>query len=129
MNGQTRQTSSVSLTYVLRPLRPGTVVIPPAKVDVGGKTIASNSLRLDVVNGSIAQSRQQQRQADPFDDDPFAAMRMMQQRMMQQQQQFRQQQNQQRQQQAAELQGMDEKEYFEKYFYPGGCRQNESLCR
>lgn len=116
VNGQTRQTSSVSLTYVLRPTRPGTVVIPPAKVDVGGKTIASNSLRLEVVNGSITQSRQQQRSPDPFDDDPFAAMRMMQQRMMQQQQQYRQQQSQQRQQQSAELQGMDEKNIAKNIF-------------
>lgn len=116
VNGQTRQTTSVSLTYVLRPLRAGTVMIPPAKVDVGGKTLASNSLRLDVVNGSLAQGRPQQRAADPFDDDPFAAMRMMQQRMMQQQQQYRQQQNQARQQQSTELQSLDEKNISKNIF-------------
>ncbi len=117
VNGQTRQTSSVSLTYVLRPLRAGSVTIPPAKVDVGGKTVTSNSLKLDVVNGSIAGGgRPQQRGADPFDDDPFAAMRMMQQRMMQQQQQYRQQQNQARQQQNAEMQSLDEKNVSKNIF-------------
>ena len=116
VNGQARQTSSVSLTYVLRPLKTGTIIIPPAKVDVAGKTVASNSLRLDVVNGSLTQGRPQQQRADPFDDDPFTAMRMMQQRMMQQQQQYRQQQNQQRQQQSAELQSMDEKNISKNIF-------------
>jgi len=88
VNGQVRQTSSIHLTYVLVPQKTGTFTIPAARVEVNGKDVASNTITLEVVSGSVAQQRVPQRSLDPWgDDDPFAAMRQMQQRMQQMMQQ------------------------------------------
>lgn len=108
VNGQTRQTSSVTLSYVLAPNTTGTLAIPPAKVEVNGKTIASNSLTVQVVNGSLAPATVQQRQ-DPFDDDPFAAMRKYQQQLRQQMLQQQRGRQQQAHQQNTEMEGLSEK--------------------
>lgn len=117
VNGQVRQTSSVNLTYVLRPSKAGVVTISPAKVDIGGKIYTSNSITVQVVNGSIAQERGRGRNQnnpfdDPFFDDPFAALRQ------QQQQRLRQRQQQQRgqQQQNAEMQSLGEKDIHKNIF-------------
>jgi hypothetical protein len=108
-NGQIHQSVSVNLTYVLTPIRTGVVTIGPAKIKMNGKDVASNSINIQVVNGSLAQQRRQS--ADPFGDDyedPFAQMRRMQQQMMQQMSQAQQSRRQQMQQQNTELQGMSE---------------------
>jgi hypothetical protein len=110
VNGRMSQSTSVNLTYVLTPIRTGIVSIGPAKIKMGGKDVASNSISIQVVNGSLAQQQRRQT-ADPFgdgDDDPFAGMRRMQQQMMQQMSQAQQSRRQQMQQQNTELQGMSE---------------------
>ncbi|GAA4448650.1 BatD family protein [Rurimicrobium arvi] len=106
--GQQVQTSSVSLTYVLKPSQTGTFTIAPiiAK-DASGKTYQCNPLTIRVVPGSTApkqQARQQQNADpfggfDPFDDpffggggsDPFAAIQQQHARMQQLLQQLQQQ--------------------------------------
>lgn len=83
VNGQVRQTSTVNLTYILMPLKAGNLTIGPAHVDVGGRDISSNSVTLQVVNGSVAPQNARQQRSDPFEDDPFAAIWQRQQQMMQ----------------------------------------------
>ncbi len=106
VNGQTRQVSSVTLSYILVPNKTGSLTIPPARVEVNGKMVSSNSITVQVVNGSMASDRSQQ-QNDPFDDDPFTAMRKYQQQLRQQmlQQRGRPQQS----PQTAEVEGLGEK--------------------
>lgn len=81
--------SSVSIIYVLQPARKGTLSIPGAKVSIDGKTYQSNSLQIQVVDGSLTPRRPQRNMQDPYagaDDDPFAQMDQSMQQMMQQQQ-------------------------------------------
>ncbi len=111
VNGQTRQTTSVVLTYVLRPAKAGTLTIAPAKIEVNAQTLSTNSLSIQVVNGSVAMGRQQQRGADPF-NDPFEAMRRRQQQLRQQMQQ----QQQQKQQQHSDIQSLSEKDIHKNIF-------------
>ncbi len=106
INGQTRQVSSVSLSYVLEPIKTGSFTIPPARVEVNGKTVSSNTVTVQVVNGSLMQERMNQR-TDPFDDDPFTAMRRYQQQLRQQMMQQRG--RQQPQQANSEADGLSEK--------------------
>lgn len=94
-----RSSSSISLTYVLRPKHAGTLTISPAVAkDKAGHTYQSNSVTIEVVNGSLMASAQpRQRQAnpsDPFGDDPFASYYQRQRQAMQQRQQQMQQQRQ-----------------------------------
>lgn len=82
------QSASITLTYVFQPKHTGMINIPAATAkDAEGHVYQSNPMRIEVVQGSIAQ---QQRQADPFgwDSDPFAnMMRQQRQRAMQRSQQ------------------------------------------
>lgn len=87
-NGRTQQTSSITLTYVLVPNKTGMVTIDPAKIEVSGKTLASNPISVQVVNGSLAPAQPQQNRADPF-DDPFAAMQQYRQMMRQEMEEAR----------------------------------------
>lgn len=95
INGRMTQSQSVNITYVVQPRHTGTISLAPATAKDGeGHTYQSNSLSIQVVQGSVAaQQPQQQRGYDPFADDwdPFAAM---QQRRQQQMQAMRQQQQQ-----------------------------------
>jgi hypothetical protein len=103
VNGQTRQTSSVNITYVLVPNKTGIITIPPAKVTFNGKDVSSNTITVQVVTGSLAQR-------DPFDDqDPFAAMQQYRQRMQQQLMQQQRSRQQQAQQHNNQLEAMGEK--------------------
>lgn len=110
VNGRTQRSNSISLTYVLQPLRAGEHTIGPASVQVDGQVLKSNPVQVQVVKGSVAPSRSN----DPFDDDPFTAMRKQQQRLRQQMQQARQQQMQQRRD--AQIQGMGEKDIHKNIF-------------
>ena len=96
-NGQMVQSFSITITYVLQPKRKGKLTIPAAIATASdGETYQSNSVPIEVVDGSLAQQQQQrQRRYDPFADDPFEAILRQRQQMMQQQQQRRQQQQQQ----------------------------------
>lgn len=95
-NGRMVQSQSFTLTYILQPKRKGKLTIPAAvATNSKGESFQSNSVPLEVVEGSLAQQQRQQRGYDPFNDDPFEALRQRQRQMMQRQQQ-------QQQQQAAE---------------------------
>ena len=97
------QSMSVTHSYVLVPKKIGTLTVPPAYAkDASGHVYESNSLNIEVVQGSLA--RQQQPQAyDPFNDpnmDPWAAIAQQRRQAMQQRQQQLQQRQQQSQQEA-----------------------------
>lgn len=99
VNGEMTQTKSITVSYVLQPKRKGRLIIPAAIAQTTeGTKYASNSLSLEVVEGSVAQQRQRRRSRDPFDDpffdDPFEAFN----RRRRQQQQAIQQRRQQQQQ-------------------------------
>jgi len=86
--------SSMSVSYVLQPLRKGIHIIPAATAIINGKPYTSNTLRIEVVEGTLSQQnapRRRQPTADDFfgdnsNDDPFAQMDQMMQQMMQDQQ-------------------------------------------
>jgi hypothetical protein len=83
MNGRMVQSQTISLTYVLVPKRTGNFTIQPAVAKDGeGHTYQSNSITIQVVQGSLAPKRQQQAY-DPFSDDPFVAMMQQRQRQLQ----------------------------------------------
>ncbi len=95
INGKMTQSQSVTVTYILQPKRTGKLTIPEAIAsDAKGDTYQSNSIPLEVVDGSLAQQAQQQGGYDPFSDDPFEAILRQRQRQMQAMQQQRQQQRQ-----------------------------------
>lgn len=76
------QSTSVTYSYILQPKKTGTLTVPSTSAkDASGETYQSNSLSIQVVNGSLARQQRQQSH-DPFDDpffqDPFAAMRQQQ---------------------------------------------------
>ncbi len=87
---------SVSVSYILQPLKKGTAFIPGAQAVIKGKNYRSNSLQIEVVDGSLqSKSSAQQRRATPQrgytpsnDDDPFAQMDQMMRQMMQEQDQM-----------------------------------------
>lgn len=88
VNNTVVQSTSITHSYVLQPKKTGTLTVPSSLAkDGNGHSYESNSLTIQVVNGSLARQQQQQQQ-DPFDDpfgmDPFAAMQQMQRQMMQQ---------------------------------------------
>lgn len=101
VNGQMSQSQSLTMTYVIKPKKKGKLVIPPGIAVVGnGDTYKSNSITIEVVDGSLAAQYRQQRQAqDPFANDPFEQLMRQRQRQMQAMQQQRRQQYQQQQQQ------------------------------
>lgn len=92
VNGKMTQSQSLTVTYILQPKKKGRLTIPAAIAkDAKGDTYQSNAVALEVVEGSLAQQRQQQRGYDPFSDDPFEAIMRQRQRQMQAMQQQRQQ--------------------------------------
>lgn len=91
VNGKMTQSQSLTVTYVLQPKKKGKLTIPAAvATNDKGETFQSNSVQVEVVDGSLAQ--QQRQSYDPFADDPFAAIQRQRQRMMQQRGQQQQQQ-------------------------------------
>lgn len=93
VNGQMTQSQSLTITYVLQPKRKGKLVIPAATAkDGNGDEYESNSVPIEVVDGSLAQPRQSRR-SDPFGNDPFDALLRQRRRQMQAQRQQRQQEN------------------------------------
>lgn len=119
INGQ--RSVTLVLTYVFRPRKTGTITIPGGIAISDGKTIKSNNVAIEVIQGSVMDRQPRRRQQDPFgeedpfadlfgDDDPFLAMQKQQQQMMQMLQRQMQQPNmprnmqpQQRQQQRPEV--------------------------
>lgn len=116
VNGQMSRTSTLLITYVLSANKAGSLTIDPATVSYNGREIASNSLKINAVSGSIARQQQRRQGYDPWgdeEDDPFAQqiqqMRRAQQQMMQQMSQAQQSRRQQAQQQNSQLESMSEK--------------------
>ena len=52
INGRTTQTSSITYTFTLKAQKTGTISIPPASIQAGGRTIKSRSLTIKVVKGN-----------------------------------------------------------------------------
>lgn len=67
INGHTSSTSSITYTYIVAATKNGTYTIPPAHVTIGGKTIASNAIKIQVSGSAQGNSSSRQRQND--DDD------------------------------------------------------------
>ncbi len=103
INGKMTQSKSVTITYILQPKHKGKLTIPAANAqDANGEVYTSNSIPIEVVEGSLAQQQQQRRSRDPFGDDPFDAIMRQRQRQMQALRQRQQQQRQQQQTQPTE---------------------------
>lgn len=56
INGKTTRSSRTTYTYILLPTRTGNFTLPSATAKVKGKTISSNPIRIEVVDGSPASS-------------------------------------------------------------------------
>jgi hypothetical protein len=86
------KSTSVTLTYVLKPKHEGKLTIPPAIAkDGAGHSYQSNPLTIEVVPGSVAAQQRAQRQAQMNsmfgDDDPMMQMAQQMQQFQQQAQQ------------------------------------------
>lgn len=64
VNGHTSSSSSITYTYIICANKAGTYSIPAAHISVGGKTIASNQLRIKVSGTSRQGAQGQQGQGD-----------------------------------------------------------------
>lgn len=95
VNGRMERTSTVQLTYLLKPRKTGKLTIKGAVATVNNHTYTSNDVHIQVVPGSIInQNRQPQARRsnpNPFDDPFFDEIRKQQQQMQQQMRQMMQQ--------------------------------------
>lgn len=64
VNGHTSSSSSITYTYIICANKAGTYSIPAAHISVGGKTIASNQLRIKVSGASRQGAQGQQDQGE-----------------------------------------------------------------
>lgn len=64
VNGHTSSSSSITYTYIICANKAGTYSIPAAHISVGGKTIASNQLRIKVSGASRQGAQGQQGQGE-----------------------------------------------------------------
>ena len=64
VNGHTSSSSSITYTYIICANKAGTYSIPAAHISVGGKTIASNQLRIKVSGTSRQGAQGQQGQGE-----------------------------------------------------------------
>ena len=64
VNGHTSSSSSITYTYIICANKAGTYSIPAAHISVGGKTIASNQLRIKVSGASRQGAQRQQGQGE-----------------------------------------------------------------
>lgn len=64
VNGHTSSSSSITYTYIICANKVGTYSIPAAHISVGGKTIASNQLRIKVSGASRQGAQGQQGQGE-----------------------------------------------------------------
>jgi hypothetical protein len=54
MNGHVEQSTTLSFTFILQAVQPGTFTFPPASIIVNGKKIQSNSVTIKVVKGNTS---------------------------------------------------------------------------
>lgn len=74
INGRTTQSSSVTYTYVVLSSQPGTYTLGPASVQVDGKTVRSNSVKIKVLPiGQGNQSGQSQSQGGSNQQRPSSS--------------------------------------------------------
>jgi hypothetical protein len=69
VNGNMSQ--SVSYSYILKPKKEGTFKVGKASINVGGATVESNELSIQVTAASQQSAQQQRRSNNPFGWDPF----------------------------------------------------------
>lgn len=90
MNGE--RSVSLEITYVFRARKKGRIALPVGVISIDGREYKSNSVGIQVVEGTVRTQQQRQRQnmfddpffdQDPFGDDVFAALQKQQQQMMQ----------------------------------------------
>ncbi len=62
VNGKTSQEINITLTYILAPKKVGKFTIAPAKINVNGKTYQSNSVTIEVVQGTANNNQQNNQQ-------------------------------------------------------------------
>ena len=62
VNGRTTQSSSTTFTYTLVPTTEGTLKVPAATIQVGGKAVKSGTASIEVLPASQQQSQQPQNQ-------------------------------------------------------------------
>ena len=56
INGQIMQSATISFTYILQAVQPGTFTLPPASITINGKKLQSNSVTIKVMKGSVKSS-------------------------------------------------------------------------
>lgn len=85
INGHTKESSTIRLSYILQPKEKGELTIDGASIKINGRSYSSNPITIQVVSGGIASHQPgRQRGTDPFANDPaFQAMRRQQQQMQQ----------------------------------------------
>ena len=87
MGNRMVESKTITISYVLQPKHLGTcTVLGAIAKDAANHTYVSNSVSVQVVNGSLAQQRSSSR--DPFGDDDQDPWAMMRQQMQQMQQLF-----------------------------------------
>ncbi len=80
INGKVSRSVEYTFSYILTATKDGIFTVPPARVNIDGKTFESNSLKIQVVRGSSPQQNQQGQTTQPggtktseddFEDDVF----------------------------------------------------------
>lgn len=57
INGVTERKTTKTFYYTLTPQKKGQLILPPLKINVGGKTYKTQSFQIEVVDGSVAPSK------------------------------------------------------------------------
>lgn len=86
VNGRRSQSATITLTYMLKPIRTGKLTIAPASIVINGIQYRSDAIEIEVVKGHLAADPQAQSNNpfnDPFFDDPFEAARKQEQQIQQ----------------------------------------------
>jgi tetratricopeptide (TPR) repeat protein len=117
INGRRSESATITLTYMLQPIRTGKLTIPAASIVINGNQYESDPITVEVVKGHLAAAPQAQ-SSSPFNDpffggDPFDAARKQEQRLRQLLRQRAQQYNGRQQNQIADL---DEKNLSKNVF-------------
>ncbi|MBQ4355316.1 MAG: protein BatD [Bacteroidales bacterium] len=82
VNGQQSTSHTTTFTYVLKPTKLGKQTIPGVTCNVGGKSVKSNAVTVEVTKEDQQTQQQRQRFRDPFEDffrDPWGDQQRQQQ--------------------------------------------------
>ncbi|MBC8486161.1 MAG: BatD family protein, partial [Bacteroidetes bacterium] len=69
INGKVSRSVEYTFSYILTATKDGIFTVPPARVNIDGKTFESNSLKIQVVRGSSPQQSQQGKTTQPGGTD------------------------------------------------------------